>query len=134
MIKKWLNARKIERYQKAAKKDEDKKVKAISAHLRELYGFVKHLNDEILPNRHARKGFWIRVSRGEPLLEKTIELMIKKYEPIPKVKIKNEKPIMPTLPLVKKSKVPKMKTPKKSFKPSENPEISTRPSDREDKK
>ena len=112
MFKAW----KIRRWQKKQNKANAKQEKAVGAHLRELYGFVKHLNENILPNRHARKGFWIRVSRGEPLLEQTIEILIKKYEPAKKIKVKKEKPIMPTLPLVKKSKAPKMETPKKEEK------------------
>lgn len=52
--------------------------------LRELYSFIRWLNNNFT-NRRERKAFWRAVSKGKPILEKTLEDLMKKY------KDKNEK-------------------------------------------
>lgn len=85
-FKQWRMERYMKKQLKLRQKAEAKKKIAVYKHLQELYGFVQHLNKNILPNRRARKSFWARVSKGEALLEKTMELLIKKYKPIEKKK------------------------------------------------
>ncbi len=86
------------KYIQKQKKQEAKRSKIVYDHLRELYSFAKYLNTDFLKNRRERKSFWIKVSRGEALLETTMERLIEHHKPTPKVKAVRQKPIMPTLP------------------------------------
>ncbi|KKM82079.1 hypothetical protein LCGC14_1323190 [marine sediment metagenome] len=93
-FKQWKIQRYMKKQAKLRKNAEAKKKIAIYKHLQELYGFVKHLNTNILPNRRAKKSFWIRINKEEGLLEKTMELLIEKYKStklckckLPKVKV-----------------------------------------------
>ncbi len=73
-------------YHWVIKKETNKKIKIqkeqrkeIYKKLRELYSFVQWLNNNFT-NRRERKIFWRNVSRGKPILEQTLETLVKKYE------------------------------------------------------
>ena len=76
----WVIKKEYEKRTKQQKKERKEFVRL----LRELYSFVNWLNANFT-NRRERKAFWRAVMEGRPVIEKTLENLIKKYE------IKDEK-------------------------------------------
>jgi Skp family chaperone for outer membrane proteins len=65
--------------QKIQKQIQDKKLEEAGNQLKALYEFVKFINEKCLLKRHERKTFWRNVSEGQPLVEKTLLDMLRKY-------------------------------------------------------
>lgn len=60
--------------------EKQKKLQAFYEEIKRVRGFVKWLNNQF-PNRKSRKAFWKNVSKGERLVEKTLDDLISKYKP-----------------------------------------------------
>ena len=71
--------RQIKNQQKAKAKNVDATQQEVYKQLKDLYNFVKYINTKALPNRHARKSFWARVKKGEPVLEQYLAQIIANY-------------------------------------------------------
>ena len=71
LARKYLN-RKQKVAQEAKKRIEDKKLEEAGDRLKQLYEFVRFINEKCVRNRHERKTFWRNVSEGRPLVEETI--------------------------------------------------------------
>ena len=84
----WLYKKHAEKamkqVQKINKKRKDAEREQVLGQMRQLYGFVQFLNKQFV-NRDERKRFWKSASKGEPVVEKTIQRLIKR------MKEKNEK-------------------------------------------
>jgi len=72
--------------------EDDKKRLAFVNKMRELYNFVKWLNEKGLPNRQQRKSFWRNVKEGQPVLENALKNLIEVYSK-PKNQVKVTKPV-----------------------------------------
>ena len=71
----WMVEREYKKRLEAQRKEEREFYRL----LRELYSFVKWLNANFA-NRRERKAFWRAVSEGRPVIEKTLEDLMKRYE------------------------------------------------------
>jgi hypothetical protein len=69
---KWYMGRQMKVAQQVQKKIQDKKLEEAGAKLKDLYEFVKLVNEKILRNRHERKTFWRNVEEGRPMVEDTL--------------------------------------------------------------
>ena len=78
-LSQWWLTRQQTKQQKKQVKAQDQTTIQVYKNLKQLYHFVKWLNTKGLGNRHQRKAFWSKIKNGEPLLEKTLQNLIKKY-------------------------------------------------------
>jgi hypothetical protein len=80
-VKQWFMSRAMKKKAvKEAKKRKKETLKFIKL-MKELYNFVKWLNmPKQLPNRAARKAFWMRVKNGEDLVEKQIKRLLANFQ------------------------------------------------------
>jgi hypothetical protein len=80
-IKQWFITRTMKK--QAVKEALRKKKETIefAEKMKELYNFVKWINmPKQLPNRAARKAFWMRVKNGESLVEKQVERLLANFQ------------------------------------------------------
>lgn len=77
-LARWSSKR-IRKKQVGEKKTKEQQQKeAFYSEIRRVYNFAKWLNGKF-PSRRARKQFWRSVSKGEPLVEKTLQDLLVKY-------------------------------------------------------
>jgi hypothetical protein len=74
---KKLQKRQMEKRLTAQEKQQQK----FHLQMRELYGFVRWLNQKGLPNRKARKRFYKDLVDNKPILENTIKGLVYRYAP-----------------------------------------------------
>ncbi len=65
--------------QKLNKKRKDAERYQVLEQMKQLYGFVKFINGQFV-NRRERKHFWNSVSKGESVLEGTMERLMNKMK------------------------------------------------------
>ncbi len=75
----WSLKRTMKTVKKKKVTEEDKKKIEFVQDMKRLIGFVTWLNTKGLRNRRERKVFWRNVSRGETVLEDTLNNLIKLY-------------------------------------------------------
>ncbi len=84
--------------QKKKLTEQEKQKLVIYKQLKELYSFVNWLNTKGLKNRRERKGFWRAVKEGRPVIEDTLNNLIRQYA---------SKPTLPAGRLVKGGEIKK---------------------------
>jgi len=83
----YLNKQRHAQQKKQTNKQDNTTIQVYN-NLKQLYTFVKWLNDKGLGNRRARKTFWSKVKNNEPILETTLQNLINNYaQRINKVKV-----------------------------------------------
>ena len=79
----WLYKKHAEKTMKKAqqinKKRKDTEREQVLEQMKQLYGFVIFLNKHF-KNRHERKTFWKSVAGDEPVMEQTIQRLIKRMK------------------------------------------------------
>ncbi len=85
----YMKIQKQDQQDKAKQADFQRKVALQRVQI--LREFIKELNENILPNRRARKNFWLRESKGDHVLEEYLDRIIEHYTPKPKVKVEEVK-------------------------------------------
>lgn len=80
--------RKQKKEQKKKLTEQEKQKAVLYKQLKELYSFVKWLNTKGLKTRRIRKAFWRAVKEGRPVIENTLNNLIKRYASKPKVEKK----------------------------------------------
>jgi len=91
----WYLRKKYTKIQKQDQQNKEKQSelqkKLVLQRVQLFRAFVKDINENILPNRKARKNFWRREGKGEPVLELYLDQIIQYYSHKPNTEKKEEK-------------------------------------------
>jgi hypothetical protein len=75
----WFMTKQQQKAQKIQKQLKDAKLEEAGAKLKQLYEFVKFINEKGFRNRNDRKAFWNNVEKGQPLIEEHLLHLLRQY-------------------------------------------------------